>query len=102
MERFFNLDRVIAAIHAQPARSTSTLCRCLALKTKSLARNNKTGCSCRLAHQHRGVSHFASNQHQLAGPTMNRDDALIWLSRLVAICWFVAICGATIWVIFPL
>ena len=30
---------------------------------------------------------------------MNRDDALIWLSRLVAICWFAAICGATIWVI---
>ena len=33
---------------------------------------------------------------------MNRDDALIWLSRLVAICWFAAICGATIWVILPL
>jgi len=29
-------------------------------------------------------------------PTMNRDDVLVWLS----LAWFVALCGAAIWVFF--
>ena len=29
---------------------------------------------------------------------MNRDDVLVWLS----LAWFVALCGAAIWVLFPL
>ena len=29
---------------------------------------------------------------------MNRDDVLVWLS----FAWFVALCGAAIWVLFPL
>jgi hypothetical protein len=33
------------------------------------------------------------NQHQLAAPTMDRDDALFWLSLF----WFVALCGFAIW-----
>jgi hypothetical protein len=35
----------------------------------------------------------ALNQHQLAAPTMDRDDALFWLSLF----WFVALCGFAIW-----
>ena len=31
-------------------------------------------------------------------PTMTRDDVLVWLSFV----WFVALCGAAIWVLFPL
>ena len=38
------------------------------------------------------------NQHHLAEPTMNRDDVLVWLS----LAWFAALCGAAIWVLFPL
>jgi hypothetical protein len=37
------------------------------------------------------------DQHHLAEPTMNRDDVLVWLSFV----WFVALCGAAIWVLFP-
>jgi hypothetical protein len=29
---------------------------------------------------------------------MNRDDVLVWLS----LAWFVELCGAAIWVLFPL
>ena len=29
-------------------------------------------------------------------PIMNRDDVLVWLS----LAWFVALCGAAIWVLF--
>jgi len=32
-------------------------------------------------------------QQQRAAPTMNRDDALLWLSLF----WFVALSGAAIW-----
>ena len=35
-------------------------------------------------------------QHHLAEPIMNRDDELVWLS----FAWFVALCGAAIWVLF--
>jgi hypothetical protein len=38
------------------------------------------------------------NQHHLAELVMNRDDVLVWLS----FAWFVALCGAAIWVLFPL
>ena len=38
---FLTLIECSQRSHAQPARSTSTLCRCVALKTKSLARNHK-------------------------------------------------------------
>jgi hypothetical protein len=38
------------------------------------------------------------NQHHLAEPIMNRDDVLVWLS----FAWFVALCGAAFWVLFPL
>jgi len=37
----------------------------------------------------------ALNQHQLAAPTMLRDDALFWLSLF----WFVALCGLAIWML---
>jgi hypothetical protein len=30
-----------------------------------------------------------------ANPLMNRDDLLVWLS----LAWFVALCGAAIWVL---
>jgi hypothetical protein len=36
------------------------------------------------------------NQHHLAEPIMTRDDVLFWLSLV----WFVALCGAAIWVLF--
>ena len=35
------------------------------------------------------------NQHQLAAPTMDRDDVLFWLSLF----WFVALCGLAIWML---
>ena len=38
MERFFNLDRVIAAIPRAACPLDLDVCRCLALETKSLAR----------------------------------------------------------------
>ena len=37
----------------------------------------------------------ALNQHQLAALTMDRDDALFWLSLF----WFVALCGLAIWML---
>jgi hypothetical protein len=37
----------------------------------------------------------ALNQHQRAAPTMDRDDALFWLSLF----WFVALCGLAIWML---
>jgi hypothetical protein len=39
---------------------------------------------------------FAVNQHQPAALKMNRDDVLFWLLTF----WFVALCGAAIWVLF--
>jgi hypothetical protein len=41
------------------------------------------------------ISRFG--QHHLVNPTMTRDDLLVWLS----FAWFVALCGAAIWVLFP-
>ena len=32
----------------------------------------------------------------IGSSTMNRDDVLVWLS----FAWFVALCGAAIWVLF--
>ena len=37
---------------------------------------------------------FERRAHRL----MDRDDVLVWLSLV----WFVVLCGAAIWVIFPL
>ena len=69
----------------------------LARPPKSLARNNKTGCG----RSGNGISAAECrtsrlNQHHLVEPTMNRDDVLVWLS----LAWFVALCGAAIWVLF--
>ena len=71
----------------------------LARTPKSLARNNKTGCG-RSGNGISAAEYRTSrlNQHHLAEPTMNRDDVLVWLS----LAWFVALCGAAIWVLFPL
>ena len=71
----------------------------LARTPKSLARNNKTGCG-RSGNGISAAEYRPSrlNQHHLAEPTMNRDDVLVWLS----LAWFVALCGAAIWVLFPL
>jgi hypothetical protein len=47
-----------------------------------------------VAHQPRVAPHFAAKpieQH----PTMNRDDALFWLS----VFWFVGFCGVAIWLL---
>jgi hypothetical protein len=35
----------------------------------------------------------ALNRHRLAAPTMDRDDAIFWLS----ITWLFVFCGLTIW-----
>jgi hypothetical protein len=61
-----------------------------------LARNNKTGCG----RSGNGISaaENRATEHHLAEPTMNRDDVLVWLS----LAWFAALCGAAIWVLFPL
>jgi len=65
----------------------------LAPKTKLLARNNKTRCRC--SGNPSATAGTASRliHHQWAAPTMNRDDALIWLSLF----WFVALCGLALW-----
>jgi len=67
----------------------------VALKTKSLARNHKTGCSWSGSASAPPSTYSRLGQHRLTAPTMNRDDALIWLSLF----WFVALCGAAIWVL---
>jgi hypothetical protein len=62
----------------------------VAPKTKSLARNNKTGCRVlRITRLHR--QNHVSRLKQRA-PTMNRDDVFLWLSLF----WFVALCAAAI------
>ena len=71
--------------------------RLSAPKPKLLARNNKTWMRV-------FGSHSAPPSTALRGqtniiwqnPTMNRDDVLVWLSLV----WFVALCGAAIWVLF--
>ena len=45
---------------------------------------------------HAATTAFAANQHQPAALKMNRHDVLFWLS----VFWFVALCGAAIWVFF--
>jgi hypothetical protein len=67
----------------------------MARKPKSLAGNNKIGCGCS-GNASAPPSTARLNQHHLAKPTMNRDDVLVWLS----LAWFVALCGAAIWVLF--
>jgi hypothetical protein len=51
-------------------------------------------------YRHRAVEYRTSrpNQHHLAEPNMTRDDVLVWLSFAA----FVVLCGAAIWVLFPL
>jgi hypothetical protein len=58
------------------------------------ATNNETGASDERQQEQGG---------HLAGllewrPIMNRDEVLVWLS----FAWFAALCGAAIWVLFPL
>jgi hypothetical protein len=42
--------------------------------------------------------HFAAINIIWQNRFMTRDDVLVWLSFV----WFVALCGAAIWVLFPL
>ncbi len=58
------------------------------------ATNNETGASDEQQQEQGG--HLAGLPERRL--TMNRDDVLVWLS----VAWFVALCGAAIWVLFRL
>ena len=71
--------------------------RCVALKTKSLARNHKTGRGCSGSPSAPPSTALAAKS-ALAARTMDLDDVLLWLS----VFSLVAGRGMAIWVLLPL
>jgi hypothetical protein len=67
----------------------------VAAKPKSLARNNKTGCRSSGSASAPSRTAFRGQTDINRQPTMNRDDALFWLSLF----WLVAFCGVAIWLL---